>query len=231
MNFQALFVLSIAAVFGVAFAAPATSVTAYDGLVPVKSRQLDELHLRPDAELAGYRRIMIDPVQVEFRDDWLQNMNYYTRNPSRWLGKDDAHRIAEDTAASLRDSVAEAFKARGYEIVAAPEAGVLRLSPSATDLYVYAPDRHSPWGTKTFTRDAGQATLLLEVRDAVSGTLLGRVVHRGRAQQMGGLARATGVSNRFWFDALFGRWAANCVAEFAANRSRPGTSPVPAPAK
>ena len=228
MNFQAFFALSIVAVSGVVFAAPAASVPAHDGLVPVESRQLDQLRLRPDADLGGYRRIMIDPVQVEFRDDWLKNINYYTRNPSRWLGKDDARRIAEDAAAGLRDSVAEAFKARGYEIVGAPESGVLRLTPSATDLDVYAPDRLSPWRTRTFTRDAGQATLLLEARDAVSGTLLGRVVHRGRAQQMGRLERATDVSNRFWFDALFGRWAANCVAAFEASGSRPGRSAEPA---
>lgn len=228
MHFRAVLVPSIAAVFGVVFTTPAASVPAYDGLIPVESRWLDQLRLHPDADLAGYRKIVIDPVQVEFRDDWLKNMNYRTRDPSRWLGKDDARRIAEDAAAGLRDSVAEAFKARGYEIVAAPESGVLRLSLSATDLDVFAPDRLSPWRTKTFTRDAGQATLLLEARDAVSGTLLGRVVHHGRAQQMGRLERATDVSNRFWFDTLFGRWAANCVAAFEASSSRPGRSAEPA---
>jgi len=222
MNLQALFILCIAALGGAAFSAPcgATNPATYQGLVAVQSRNLDEIYLRSSAELAGYRRIMIDPVQVEFRQDWLKNMAY-SRSVTRPIGPDHVRRIAEETASSVENSVADAFRARGYEIAAAPEPGVLRLSPSVTDLYVNAPDRLSPWRTKTFTRDAGEAVLLLEARDAVSGTLLGRVVHRGTAQEMGRLTRASDVSNRFWFEALFRRWAANCVAEFEAGKMRP----------
>jgi hypothetical protein len=32
---------------------------------------------------------------------------------------------------------------------------------------------------------------------------------------------ADDVSNRFWFDTLFRRWAENCVAEFQAGTRRP----------
>ena len=220
MKIQVLLVLYIATVLGSGCATPVATLSAYEGLVPVQSAQLDELLLRPNAEMSGYRAIMVDPVQVEFRDDWLKNMNR-TRHAVRWLGKDDTRRLAEQAAASLQDIVAETFKAQGYELVAAPGSGVLRLSPSATDLYVNAPDRPSPWRTKTFTRDAGQVTLLLEAHDAVSGTLLGRVVHLGRAREMGGLTMASEVSNRFWFEALFRRWAVNCVTEMKAGKNRP----------
>lgn len=220
MNLQALLVVSLAALSAVSFTVPSHAATtpAYEGLVPVLSRNFDQLYLRPDADLASYRRVMIDPVPVEFRGDWLRNMNY-TRNVTRPIGPEAVQRIAEETASSVESSVAEAFKARGYEITAAPGQGVLRLSPSVTDLYVNAPERLSPWRTKTFTRDVGEAVLLLEAR--VSGTLLGRVVHRGTAQQMGRLTRASDVSNRLWFDAMFRRWAVNCVAEFEAGRNRP----------
>ncbi len=228
MNFQAHCVLSIVAACGGVFAASAASVPVYDDLVQVESRRLDEVHLRPEADLGRYRSILLDPVQVQVRDDWLKSMNYQSRHPARRLGEDDARRIADETADSLRDILAEAFHVRGYRIVAAPEAGVLRLSAKVVDLYVNAPDRLSPWGTKTFTRDAGQATLLLEVRDAASGRLLGRILHRGKAEQTSRFALATNVSNRFWFDALFGRWAANCVAEFETDRSRQGRSTDPA---
>ncbi|MBI2752812.1 MAG: DUF3313 family protein [Betaproteobacteria bacterium] len=222
MNLRPLLILAIAVLAGAAFtvSAQAAAPPAYEGLVPVASRNFDELYLRPDADLAGYRRVMVDPVPVELHPYWLRNMNY-TRNVSRWLGPDDARRIAEDASASLYSSVAEAFKARGYEIASAPEPGVLRVSPAISDLYVNAPDRHSPWRTKTFTREAGDAALFLEARDAVTGTLLGRVVHHGRAQEMGRFSRANDVSNRFWFEAVFRRWAVNCVAEFEAGRNWP----------
>lgn len=218
----ALFIFSIA-LLGVAVVSPchAADPAMHEGLVAVQSRYLDELHVRPNANLAGYRRVLIDPIRVEFSKDWLTHMNAYNRSPSRWIGPDEARRIAMETTSSLENSVAEAFKARGYAIVAAPGPGVLRLSPSVADLYINAPDGLSPWRSKTFTRDAGEAKLLLEARDAVSGTLLARVLHHGIAREVGRLNLANEVSNRFWFDALFRRWAANCVYEFAGGKSRP----------
>jgi hypothetical protein len=222
MNLQALFIVCVAALGGAASAAePQTAGrTGDEGLVAVQSRNLDQLYLRPNADLAGYRKVLIDPVRAEVRGDWLRNLNT-TRNVSRWVGPDDAKRMAAEAASSLEGIVAETFKARGYEITAAPEPGVLRLSAIVADLYVNAPDRYSPWTTKTFTRDAGQATLLLEARDAVSGALLARVVHRGTAREIGRINAANDVSNRFWFDTLFSRWTADCIAEFEAGRNRP----------
>jgi len=221
MNLQGFFILCVAVLGAAACAAqPQTpSEAAREGLVAVQSRNLDELYLRPNADLAGYRKVLIDPVRAEIRSDWQRNLNY-TRNVSRWVGPDDAKRIAADVASTLESTLAETYKARGYEIAAAPEPGVLRLTASIADLYVNAPDRFSPWTVKTFTRDAGEATLRLEARDAVSGTLLARVVHHGIAHEISRLNRAGDISNRFWFETLFRRWTADCIAEFEAGRNR-----------
>jgi len=68
-------------------------------------------------------------------------------------------------------------------------------------------------------RDAGEATLSLDVRDSVSGTLLARIIDRSTAQEMRAPATAGGqltanpadsVTNRFWFDALYRQWADYC---------------------
>ena len=62
--------------------------------------------------------------------------------------------------------------------------------------------------------------LVLEARDSVSGTLLGRVVDHRTARegtkgtQLSDVRRTTTVSNNFWFDTAFRRWAATCVKEF-----------------
>src|ERR1700704_5715630 len=222
MNLQTLFIVCVAAIGGAACAAgpQAPSQVTGEGLVAVQSRNLDELYLRPNADLAGYRKVLIDPVRAEVRSDWQKNLNY-SRNVSRWGGPDDAKDRAGAAAASLESIVTQTFKERGYEIATAPEPGVLRLSASIADLYVNAPDRYSPWTTKTFTRDAGQATLVLEARDAVSGALLARVVHHGTAREISRINPASDVSNRFWFDTLFRRWTADCIAEFQAGRNRP----------
>jgi len=222
MNLQTLFIVCVTALGGTALAAEpqAASRARDEGLVALQSWNLDELYLRPNAELAGYRKVLIDPVRAEVSSDWLKNLNY-TRNVSRWVGPDDAKRMAAEAAASLESILAETFKARGYEITTVPEPGVLRLSPSIADLYVNAPDRYSPWNIKTFTRDAGQATLVLEARDAVSGAVLARVLHHGTAREISRINPASDVSNRFWFDTLFKRWASDCITEFEAGRNRP----------
>lgn len=220
MDSRALFVFSFALLCALSALSRAAVPVAQEGLVAVSSRNLEELYLRPDADLARYRKVTIDPVRVEFHRDWLR-YKYYAREVTRPVAEENIKRIAENTAADARADLAEAFRARGYEIVAAPGPGVLRLTPSVEDLYVNAPDRLSPWRTKTFTREAGQAMLLLEARDAATGTLLASVVHHARAQQMGRLERANNVTNRFWFEAAFRRWAANCVAEFEVARNRP----------
>jgi hypothetical protein len=220
MNFQTMSVLAIAALGATAFAAPSpqSSPGAPDSLVPVQTRNLDEFYLRPNANLASYRKVMIDPVQVSFDNGWMRKMNE-TRDLSARVTKDDAREIAEDMASSLGNIVATEFKARGYEIATAPGPGVLRLSPSAIDLFVNTPEKQPPGITRSFIRgDAGQATLVLEARDSVTGALLGRAVDRSKANETRNtVTRATGVSNSFWFEAMFRRWAANCIKEFQAS--------------
>jgi hypothetical protein len=221
MNLQAILGLClVASVAAVAVPSHAATPATAEGLVSVRSWNLDELYLRPNADLASYRKVVIDPVQVAFRSDW--NRDFVDPHASvRRLTQDDVRRIADETASTLQSAVAEAFKARGYEVAAAPGPGVLRLSPSVTDLYVNAAENLATGGTtKSFTKDAGEATLVLEARDSVSGTLLGRVVDHRTARegtkgtQISDLRRTTTVSNNFWFDTAFRRWAATCAKEF-----------------
>src|SRR5437016_14043478 len=102
MILRAFFVLCVAVLGAAACAAEpqAASEAAREGLVAVHSRNLDELYLRPNADLAAYRKVLIDPVRAEIRSDWQRNLNY-TRNVSRWVGPADGKPIAPDAAGNL----------------------------------------------------------------------------------------------------------------------------------
>jgi hypothetical protein len=225
MNARSLFVLCIAALgAAVAGLSQAASPPAAEGLMPVRSWNLDELYLRPNADLAGYRKVLIDPVQVAFRSDW--NRDFADPHAAlRRLSQDDVRRITDETASGLQSAIADTFRARGYQIVAAPGPGVLRLSPSLADLYVNAAEELQQGGTtKSFTKDAGEATFVLDVRDAATGTLLGRVVDRRTVRETKGtqirdVVRTSRVSNNFWFEETFRRWAVACVTEFETAKS------------
>ena len=156
--------------------------------------------------------VVIAPVQVAFDKSWLSNMNQ-SRGRVHAMDAEDARRIAADMAASLHNALDEAVRARGFEVVSsAPRA--LRLSARIDELYVNAPDSHLPGITKTFVREAGRATLRAEGRDA-SGAIRLQSEHRGTAGDTGRLSRASNVTNRFWFDALFRNWANEVAAELA----------------
>jgi hypothetical protein len=218
MNLFTVCVLCVAGFGSWAYAAPpgATPATS-DGLVAVKSKTLDEVSIRPNADLSVYRKIIVDPAHAALRKNWLKDINS-TRSVQRWLVPEDAARITDEAASSLHAVVTDTFKARGYEVATAPAEGVLRLTPSVTDLDVNGPDVPAPGMQRTFVRDAGKATLGLEVRDAVTGTLLARIVDRDTAREIRLNNRATSVSNQFWFDALFRQWAANCADDLEKAR-------------
>jgi hypothetical protein len=164
------------------------------------------------------RRIVIEPVQVAFDKNWLARMNEQ-RGRTQALSTEAAGLIAADFAASLQSALGEAMRARGFEVVSVPSPGAMRLSARIEDLYVNAPEVRTSGMTKSFVREAGRATLLAEGRDA-SGAVRLQTEHRGTAGDTGRLARATDVTNRFWFDALFRNWASEVAAEMSERAAR-----------
>ena len=221
MNLRALTVVSVAVLGTAAFVAPSQAQQATIGseLMTWLSKNFDEVYMRPDADLAAYRKVIIEQPKVEFQKGWLKYMNS-TREPRRWLVASDQQQITDDLTAGMGSAFNDVFKARGYEIVTAPGPGVLRLTPRVTDFFLNAPDVQSPNLTRTFSRDTGDATLVLEASDAVTGTVLARFVDRTTAHQLRQINYTTNVSNLFWMEALSRQWATNSIKEFEAGPNR-----------
>ena len=220
MNLPKLIFIAVAALGTTAFAAPlpAANPSSPEGLVALRTWNFDELYLRPNADVASYRKVMVDPVQIAFRADWNQSEQDY-RGKTRRLQPFEVQAIADNMASTMQSSVVAAFKSRGYEVVSIPGPGVLRLSASAINLYVNAGDQTPPGATKLFTKDAGEATMILEARDSVSGSLLARIVdHRtapeNKGTRLSDLRRTTNVVSDFWFNEMFTRWATACAKQF-----------------
>lgn len=222
-------------------AAAAPAPVTWDHLVRVKARGFDQVYLLPGADFRAYAKVLIDPVQVAFRKDWLRDVNASRTGSSR-VTPEDAAKIAERTRTGTAKVFADAFRAAGYEVVSDPGADVLRVSPNVIDLYITAPDTMSAGRSRTYTVDAGEATIVLEAHDSVAGTALGRAVGRDRAGGQGGmrLSWATDVSNTADFDRLYARWATLCAKGLSALKalsplslesSPTGVQTLPKPAK
>ena len=108
--------------------ASAVTAGAPDALVEVKSKDFDRVYVRPGTDFRAYTKVTLGPTQVAFADRWLSDMNFHRIAVLQGTTVADAERIAQDTRTGLRDVFAAQFQRAGYEVVAAPGAGVLGLS-------------------------------------------------------------------------------------------------------
>ena len=196
---------------------------AWDGLVEVKSKRLDLAFLAPGADFRPYNKLMVDPTQAAFHKDWMENQND-RRDISRKIDEEHAQEILEAARTNFSEVFNEAFAKGGYTIVDQPGPDVLRVTPGVLNLYVNAPDVMSAGRSRTFTANAGEATMVLELRDSRSNALLGRVVDQRQTHDSLGMQMSNSVTNKTDFRMLFKSWATACVKGLETLKS---VSPLP----
>lgn len=219
---------SAIAIVLLAVAGPALSAAppSMENLVEVQARRLDAAFLLPGADFRQYTKVMIDPAEVAFRSDWMRSVNR-SRGASRRINQDDAVRIAEATRTGFGDIFETAFRNAGFEIATAPGPDVLRIQPAVNDLFINAPDVPTAGRSRTYTVEAGEATLVVAVRDSTTGAVLGVAIDRRQTRSWGGrLTWSNATTNRADFAALFRSWASITVDALAELKER---SPVAAP--
>lgn len=197
---------------------------SWDGLVEVKAKRMDVAYLLPGADFRSYAKVMLDPTQVAFHKDWVKEVNRSSSSVSRDVTQEDAEKIAATARSSFGDIFAEAFRKGGYEVVTAPGPDVLRLSTAVINLYINAPDTMSAGRSRTYTMEAGEATLIIEARDSTTGALLGRVLDRRETRGSSHMQVSSSVTNLSEFQSLFRRWADTAVKGLGELKEQ---SPVP----
>lgn len=208
-----------------AFAAVAADSGNWDGLVQVKPKRLDAVFLLPGADFRVYNKIMMDPVEVAFEKNWLRDYNRDATTLSQRLDEEDVQRILQAAREGFTEIFTEAYREAGLELVTAPGPDVLRLRPGVVDLVVSAPDTMTAGRSRTYSVEAGRATLFLEARDSVTGALLGRALDKRETRNTGQVQVANRVTNSADFRMLFKQWASISVKGMEELRAH---SPVPA---
>lgn len=195
-------------------------VVTSDGLVSEHSGKFDELYLRPNGDLLAYRRVLVEPVPVKFRNDYLSRQHGYNALLAQPLHKpyQDPEAIAQDMSALMQARLVDAFRAANYQVVDERGPGVLRISARIDELYINAPDEMSSTVRATFNRDTGQGTFSLEAADSVTGNVLARIINRKIVREVARANLANDTTNRFWLETAFQRWAKDVATEFGAAR-------------
>src|SRR5207237_4081064 len=125
----------------VASIAHADAPPAPAGLVTVNTQKLDRLLASADRATLASRKVIIAPVEVRLDRDSIDNGSVAGRS---LRAKPDVSKIVLEMSESVRNELAAALQARGYELVAAPGPGVLTVRVSLHDVVVNAPQVDSP---------------------------------------------------------------------------------------
>jgi hypothetical protein len=181
------------------------SVTEWDGLVRQPNTRLHAVFVKPDAQVVAYRSVMLDPVQISFDSNWDPNRG--TRSTSSRLSAGDIAAIKNDLADLFREVFREELARGGYQLVDEPGPETLRVTPAIINLFINAPDVSAPGRTRTYTADSGRMTLVVELRDSETNTLLARAVDTQTGRNAGMWTITNRVTNTADARRAIGVWA------------------------
>ena len=180
-------------------------VTEWDGLVLRPDTRLGAVFVKPDAEIGAFTSVLLEPLQVSFASNWDPT--------SRRRGT--ASRLNAGDVAAMKDQLAELFQetfraelARGgYVLVNEPGPDTLRVTPAVIDLYVTAPDTASAGRTRTYVANSGRMSLVVELRDSVTGEVLARAVDTQSGRGFGMMTWTNRTTNIADARSAIGIWA------------------------
>lgn len=198
--------------------------TSFDGLNKVNNSQADVAWARPDFDLSGYTKLL--PVTTGFQ---------YTPTKNRGRTQLERNRggpyfIDESTREQFETAVSKEFqdafdKLQNWEIVSDPGPDVLLVFAELLDVSSSVPPDYIEGRNRIYVSSVGEATLVLELRDSESGTVIARSVDRRAAERLGGQMFASNrVTNASEVRRLSRFWAERLVASLDSFKSEAGSN-------
>ncbi len=184
----------------------------FDGLYPVEGTRVSKAWARPDVDLSGYNKIMLEGVGIQYR-------------PVKKVARNSGNEfpIPPERKEEMREVLGEAFlaelaKTERFEFVSEPGPDVLLIRGALIDVVSRVPPQ-TVGRSDVYLSSIGEATLVLEVIDSQSESVLIRSVDRRAAETMGVAVRSNSVSNKSEVRRLAARWGSSLREglEFLAN--------------
>ena len=195
---------------GCATPSPTIDISAeptFDGLFPVQNSAADRAWAREGLDLSVYTKIKLESIGVEYRPDVEASRMWTMRRSSG-----GPFEITPEARERFEVLIAEVFLeelSQGERFSIVDEAGpdVLLVRGGLLDVVSFVPpDRVGM--NEVFLRSVGEATLVLEIRDSLTNTILARSIDRHAAEAAGqDLSWSNPVSNAAEVRRLARRWA------------------------
>jgi hypothetical protein len=133
-----------------------------DGLARVEKSRMHGAWQKPGVDFSAYSKVMVMPVIMSFR--------HRTDYP-----------LSTQQQQKLRETIEKSFRkelGRHFELTQTPGPGVLVLQGALADVESFVPPDPSIGRSAVFLKRLGEATLIAELRDSVTGEALARVIDR-----------------------------------------------------
>lgn len=169
----------------------------WDGLVRQPHPRMAAVFVRPgiQEDMPAFNSVMLDPIDVSFSSEFENNRRAGIR--TRRLDADDLAAIQQDVAGLFQQVFREELQAGGYQVVDKPGPETLRVSAAIVDLFITAPEATQSVGrSRTYVADSGRMTLVLELRESVTGEILVRAADARSGRSVGTLSIANRATNR-----------------------------------
>ncbi len=180
---------------------------SFDGLHKIDNSQADVAWARPDFNLDGYTKIWPVGAGVEYRQ--VKNRGRTTMDRS----KGGPYFIDDKARAQFETLVGDIFKEElqkieKYELVDGPGPDVLMVRGGLLNVTSMVPPDPIGGRSVVYLSSIGYATLVLELRDSETGTILARSIDRRAAETIGStFQRSNTVTNSGEVKRLIRHWA------------------------
>jgi len=183
--------ISFATILLLVGCAPAPSIqqgpdaeTTFDGLVRIDNSRFANAWIDPDVDLSQYDKIMVGDAVFEFRAVKKSNSSTAMRRAN-----ESEFWISDKNKASLIEVVSEAFrkevqKSEHFTAADAPAPDVLIIVGGLHDIVSRVPPDMVGRGD-IYLSSVGEATLVLELKDSLSGETIYRAIDRRAAERVG----------------------------------------------
>ena len=180
---------------------------SFDGLNKVDNSQADVAWARPDFDLSGYTKIMPVNAGIEYRP--VKNKGRTSMDRQRG----GPYFINEKARGQFEMLVADVFteelqKSERFTIVDESGPDVLIIWGGLLDVTSYVPPDPAANRSVVYLSSVGEATLVLELRDSETGTILARSVDRRAAETLSNtFQRSNSVTSSSEVSRLVRFWA------------------------
>lgn len=159
--------------------------TTHDGLYRVKRSIMDQAWARADIDLGDYDKLMLVSAGLQYRPVKSRSRSEFP------VTEEQKERLQE----LIREVFTDAFSDLDrFTLVDTPGPGVLILHAGIIDIVSNVPPERMGRGN-IYLSSSGEATLVLELRDAPSNAVLVRVADRRSAEQRGIAMPSSPVTN------------------------------------